>query len=399
MRGARPRLLLVATFLCVAAVHVWMVWMAPNALSFSPESRPYGQRRDAPDGQAHARQKGEFPIFYYGQDWFGSLPAVVYAAVFLALGGIPPWSIHGPSLLFFLGWCVVLYLLARDTLGPGVALMALAWNIVTPVALSEYDGRAHGELCGGPGGDHRPPLAGRTRGPGPRGAEPERSLCPPGVCRRPGWWTTPLVIYSLLAAAVYIVMRERIAAVVKGALISLPAFFVGMAPVFYFYATESALLEGTDPYSRVLGMVGEHSWSDVPSGLLPALVRARAAVPRLGSCLGHRFPFGDWFAAAVYSLGDGVLSVAPAQVVRRAQPAAGRRRLADLLCHLQPALRRQHPHPTRRASVRDSALRAPPRGPGVLAGARAPHLEGRRRGGGCAGLFLIHGWGRPCPWS
>src|SRR5262245_2131916 len=131
MRVARSRLLLVATFLCVAAAHVWMIWMAPNALSFS-EGHVHTDNAVMPLIGKHMLDRGDFPVFYYGQDWFGSLPALVHAAVFLTLGG-PLWSIHIPSLLFFLGWCVVLYLLARDTLGPAVALTALAWNIVTPV--------------------------------------------------------------------------------------------------------------------------------------------------------------------------------------------------------------------------------------------------------------------------
>ena len=273
--------------------------MAPNALSFS-EGHVHTDNAVMPLMGKHMLDRGEFPIFYYGQDWFGSLPAVVHAAVFLTLGGIPPWSVHIPSLLFFLGWCVVLYLLARDTLGPTVALTALAWNIVTPVHLSEF--------ANAPLANYVESLVLSTlllwlavRVVRARGARSQNGLYALlGFVGGLGWWTTPLVIYSLLAAAVYIVMRERIAAVVKGALISLPAFFVGMAPVFYFYATDSALLEGTDPYSRVLGMVGEHSWSDVPSGLL-LLFSKRVPQYLDWDLLGATLPYGDWFAAAVYS--------------------------------------------------------------------------------------------------
>ena len=92
----------------------------------------------------HILEKSEFPIFYYGQNWFGSLSALVHAGVFLALGGIPPWSIHVAPLLFFLEFCLVLYLLTRMTLGPAVALVALAWTFVTPVPLSEYTVMPHG---------------------------------------------------------------------------------------------------------------------------------------------------------------------------------------------------------------------------------------------------------------
>src|SRR5262245_39221178 len=137
MKRATRRLLFATVFLCVATVHVWMIWMAPNALSFS-EGHVHTDNAVMPLMAKHMLDRGEFPIFYYGQDWFGSLPALVHAAVFLTLRGIPPSSVHIPPFLFFLGWCLVLYLLARDTLGSAVALAAMAWNIVTPIHLAEF---------------------------------------------------------------------------------------------------------------------------------------------------------------------------------------------------------------------------------------------------------------------
>ena len=80
--------------------------MAPTAPSFSPRHVHTDNAVMLLMGK-HMLEKGEFPIFYYGQDWFGSLSAMVHAAVFLALGGIPPWSIHVAPLLFFLGFCLV----------------------------------------------------------------------------------------------------------------------------------------------------------------------------------------------------------------------------------------------------------------------------------------------------
>src|SRR5262245_32816136 len=54
-------------------------------------------------------------------------------------------------------------------------------------------------------------------------------------------------------------MRERAAAIVKGTLLSLPAFFLGAAPFFYFYAV--------DPYSSLSNLGGGYALSQVPEGL------------------------------------------------------------------------------------------------------------------------------------
>src|SRR5262245_46709389 len=102
----RELLLLAAVFLCVAGIHVWMIWVAPTALSFTPH-HVNTDSAVMPLMGKHMLEKGEFPIFYYGQDWFGSLSAMVHAAVFFVVGGTPPWSVHVAPLLFFLGFCLV----------------------------------------------------------------------------------------------------------------------------------------------------------------------------------------------------------------------------------------------------------------------------------------------------
>ena len=102
MKRRSELLLLAAVFLGVVGTHVWMIWMAPTALSFSPHHVHTDNAVMLLMGK-HMLEKGEFPIFYYGQDWFGSLSAMVHAGVFLVLGGTPPWSIHVAPLLFFLG--------------------------------------------------------------------------------------------------------------------------------------------------------------------------------------------------------------------------------------------------------------------------------------------------------
>jgi F5/8 type C domain len=303
--------LLAAVSLAVAGAHVWMIWMAPTALSFSP-------RHIHTDNAVmlmmakHVLEKGEFPIFYYGQDWFGSLSALIHAAVFLVLGGIPPWSIHVAPLLFFLGFGLVLYLLTREALGPAVALWALAWTIVTPVRLSEYTVMPHGGYIEGLMlGTTLLWLAVRLVR-APEGWRKRGYYALLGFVGGLGWWTSPLVVYQLLTCGVYVLMRERGAAVSRGAILSLPAFFVGAGPFFYFYAVDS--------YSRVSNLGGGYALGQVPEGLYLLFVER---VPEYldWDLFGVALPFAAGLAAVVY--GGATLA---------------------LLWGLRTSFRRDHPH-------------------------------------------------------
>ena len=370
-----------AIFLCVAAAHVWMIWMAPTAFTFSPEHVHTDNAVMLLMGK-HILEKGEFPIFYYGQNWFGSLSAVVHAGVFLALGGIPPWSIHVAPLLFFLGFCLVLYLLTRMTLGPAVALVALAWNIVTPVPLSEYTVMPHGGYIEGLMlGTLLLWLAVRLV----RAREPWKKTVHYallGFAGGVGWWTSPLVVYQILAAAAYVVMRERLSAVWKGAVLSLPAFFIGAAPFFYFYAR--------DPYSDVLKHGRRVRAAQCTRRPVPAVRRAAAAVPRLGPFPGGR-PRHALARRARLRLGPGLLPVAPPRIIRRAASLERRRHLPDLLPRLHAPVRRKHPHPAKRSeyAIPLSALLPVAIGFWLWYSRRAWKLAAWV---GCAALFLVHGW-------
>jgi hypothetical protein len=290
MKRRNELVVLAVVFLCVAGTHIWMIWMAPTALSFSPH-HVNTDSAVMPLMGRHMLEKGEFPIFYYGQNWFGSLSAMVHAAVFFVLGGTPPWSVHVAPLLFFLGFCLVLYGLARDALGPAVALAALAWNVVTPVRLSEFTTLPHGGYVEGLTlGTVVLWLAVRlVRAPGRWRKDGYYALL--GFAGGLAWWTSPLVVYQVLAGAIYVVMRERAAAVVKGALVSLPAFFLGAAPFFYYYAV--------DPYSSLSDLGGGYAASQVPAGLY-LLFAERLPEYLDWDLFGQAIPFAAVLAALAY---------------------------------------------------------------------------------------------------
>jgi len=287
----RSHLLPLVVFLCVAGAHAWTIWMAPHALSFSPR-HVHTDNAVILMMAKHIVEKREFPVFYYGQDWFGSLSAVVHAAVFSLLGGIPSWSIHVAPLLFFLGFAAVLYRLARDALGPAVALWTLVWNIVTPVRLAEYAAMPHGGYIEGLmlgtvvlWLSVRVPLA-------PSGWRKRGCYAALGLAGGLAWWTSPLVIYQLLASAAYVLLRERGAALVWGTVLSLPAFLIGAAPFIWFYAD--------DPYSSAANLGGGFAWYHVPAGLF-ILLTERLPDYLDWTLFRPRSPLTFGLAAAVYA--------------------------------------------------------------------------------------------------
>ena len=290
----------------------------------------------------HILEKGEFPIFYYGQDWFGSLSAFVHAAVFLVLGGIPPWSIHVAPLLFFLGFCLVLYLLTRATLGPAVALVALGWNIVTPVPLSEYTVMPHGGYVEGLMlGTVLLWLSVRLVLAGNPGRKPVTMPCwdsraGSGGGPVPSWstrsWPRPPTS----------VLRERLSGRLEGRRPVAAGVLHWRRPVLLLLRRRS-LLERS-----------EHGWrvraAQCPEGLYLLFVE------RLPQYLGW-----DLFQAATPAhalarrarlrLGSGLLPLASPRVIQRAASPEGCRHLPDLLPRLHSPARRQHPYPTKCSSV------------------------------------------------
>jgi 4-amino-4-deoxy-L-arabinose transferase-like glycosyltransferase len=77
-------------------------------------------------------QGNEFPLFFYGQNYFGALEAYV-AAVFIKLFGMSEFSVACSVILFSLGWIVATYLLIAALFDRRAGLVA-----ATVVSLSGY---------------------------------------------------------------------------------------------------------------------------------------------------------------------------------------------------------------------------------------------------------------------
>ncbi|MCA1905552.1 MAG: glycosyltransferase family 39 protein [Desulfarculus sp.] len=177
--------------------------------------------------------EGQFPIFFYGQPFCGSIEAYVAAAIF-ALAGSTPQTLCLAPLLVALALVAVAFLAARNMWGP-----AAGWWTGLLVAAPPYYFAIHGIL--------------------PRAAYIEIPLfslllfwltfrlvhrrasawlhLAYGLVAGLGLWTHFLIAYALLATALYQVLADWRMLFRRGHVLIWLGFFVGGAPFWWFNLT------------------------------------------------------------------------------------------------------------------------------------------------------------------
>ncbi len=206
----------------------------------------------------HALETGEFPFFFWGQNWFGGLEAMLHGIAFWIFG-VTPWAMRITPLFLFALFCILTFLIARDLFNDGVALTALLWCVFAPTYFTQLSVVPHTHYL-------ETPVLGSLivwlaiRLTLTTSIKVRRFLYfVLGFFGGLGWWVSPMMIYYLLGIAGFMLFRLRWEAIRLGILLSLPAFFMGAAPYFIYYAM--------DPYSSVLGMGGKFSLVYFPVGL------------------------------------------------------------------------------------------------------------------------------------
>lgn len=87
---------------------------------------------------------GEFPVFFYGQHFMGSLEVFLNAPIFL-LFGASPYTLQVLPILNSLVFILLVYLLARRVSGVRVARLTSLWLAIPPVFLMKWnvEARSH----------------------------------------------------------------------------------------------------------------------------------------------------------------------------------------------------------------------------------------------------------------
>ncbi len=247
----------------------------------------------------HALELGEFPYFFWGQNWFGGLEAMLHGIAFWFFG-VTPWAMRVVPLLLFMLFCMITFLITRDLFDETTGLFSVAWCIVAPLYLTKLtivpqthylETVVFGSLI----------LWLALRLTKAKTVIGRRLLYISfGLWAGLSWWVTPLIAYYLAATAVFIFLKERGRSICYGILLSGPAFILGMLPMLIYYAR--------DPNSHLLAMGNNFKISDFLPGLQRMITMAGPDL--LGFHDYEKFGFwAPWAAGAFYLYALGYLLI------------------------------------------------------------------------------------------
>lgn len=180
----------------------------------------------------HIAEGHEFPVFFYGQAYMGSLEPAI-SAVLCRLFGFSTFMVCVGTALVGALLLPLVYLWARDAAGSRRAgVMALLFCLVGSDTLFHYSVAPRGGyMTLMVLGTFSIWLATRIATRLARGETVRvRSYLALGLAAGLGWWSNQLVIVSLVAAAVILLCVCRWSMIRVGLLPALLAFFVGSAP-------------------------------------------------------------------------------------------------------------------------------------------------------------------------
>lgn len=281
-RMESPSILLGFFLLMFVAIGVrfLIALQSPNSLSIGP----YFLRSDL--GviglmAKHTLELGEFPFFFWGQNWFGGLESMLHGIAFW-LFGISPWAMRLAPLFLFAFFCMLTFLIARDLFNNKVALLALLWCVVAPKYLTALSVVPHthyleapvlGSLC----------LWLTIRLSQTSSLQVKRFLYfTLGIFGGLGWWANPMVMIYLVSCAIFLLCKERTGGMIRGILFGLPGFFLGALPFFVYYIK--------DPFSDILGMGQGLEWANFYLGFWRVIL---LAIPELLDVFKYKV-FSSW---------------------------------------------------------------------------------------------------------
>lgn len=182
----------------------------------------------------HIAEGASWPVFFYGQDYLGSLEAIVAAGVFSAFGD-STMALKSVPWFFSVLFIVVTYFLAKEVGSRRTALFAALFTAIPPLALAEWGVKARGgfiELL--VIGSFSFYLAVKIL----KAKKISLSLVGElGLVLGLGWWINNQIIFYLLTIAlflgVYAWLREGLLKSLGYTLICAGAFIIGSAPFWY----------------------------------------------------------------------------------------------------------------------------------------------------------------------
>ena len=240
----------------------------------------------------HIYQLGEFPIFFYGQDWFGTIESFLDAAYFM-LFGISAKTIKYAPLTFYVLFMFLTYLLTVELYGKKEGLWALAWCIFPAKYLLDFSFNPQGGYI------ETLTLGSLVLWLSVKlvKAKNERIrtwlyICL-GLAAGFAWWTSPLDVYFLLSSAVFVLFSERGRLFFWRWAVALLSFVIGSLPFWAFHIIHGLSLGG---------FTGGFHINMIWNGL-KNLFSSDLWVFLDGTLFGEKYSLFFWCIVSFYSLG------------------------------------------------------------------------------------------------
>jgi len=207
----------------------------------------------------HIAEGKDWPVFFYGQAYMGSLEPTL-SALFCLLLGPSAFAVFLGSALVGLLVLPLIYLWARDAAGPKAGLAALAFCLVGPREFLFFEVVPRG---GYPMvvllGTAVVYLTCRMLATAAGGALPSRrTFFGLGLLAGAGWWSNPLMLYALATVSLLFLLAWRRRIFTWRWLAAAAGFFLASAPFWIWNARHGW---------RSLGFLSEPGGSDFGEGV------------------------------------------------------------------------------------------------------------------------------------
>ena len=181
---------------------------------------------------------GEFPVFFYGQNFMGSLEAYLSAVLVLGFGP-QAWVLELlPVMLSFL-FLLVIRQLGRTFFSEKVVLLALLYLALPPYFYLDWthEARSHYPLTL-IFGSLLLVLVSRIIYLGSRSGDRSRHLVLLGLMAGLGWWTNHLIVCYLLPAFFFLWLFDKKLPLRPSSFLVIPLFLLGSLPQFLYQARQ-----------------------------------------------------------------------------------------------------------------------------------------------------------------
>ncbi|MBI5586340.1 MAG: discoidin domain-containing protein [Deltaproteobacteria bacterium] len=238
---------------------------------------------------------GDFPVFFYGQNFMGALEAYL-GAVGVLLFGAQAWVLEGLAVILSLLFLFLIWQLGRRMFPSGVVRTALVYLALPPVFLLDWahEARPHYPLTL-IFGTLLALIAVRVIYCSPSRAARPGELAALGILAGLGWWTNHLIVVYLLPVFFFLWLHDKKLPLRQAFLLLIIFFLAGQLPQLLYQSRQP------EPSLSIIELIVWPDWKTIAVDLFGN------ALPILG---GVPYPLstepGKWLPYLVFAVIGGV---------------------------------------------------------------------------------------------